>query len=320
MRVRLVVGSICALLLLIGAACGLDVVGSAGVTAAGQADAPDGHVALPGVAAGDVPDDAAEEAAPPAEVPIGPGTETPADDAGAAPVGDCGSPTISDLFNSAAIDPRWIATGEAKPANDGLGNGFVRMIPAGQGFKSAGLFTRPGFTATSFTATFRYLAERPYSFGNWGDGITFFWITSGAVSPATLADTVNGGGLGIPRTLGGHVFALDAYRNTSLLDPSAPSFSLLHVEPAKGLPGAYDWHVQNNGPFSGVYDAWRTVTITYTGGKLSANVSGTQLFQNVSIPPANISCLGFTAATGGGDSLGFAIDTVSITLTDPVCP
>jgi hypothetical protein len=65
---------------------------------------------------------------------------------------------------------------------------------------------------------------------------------------------------------------------------------------------------------------WRTVTITYAGGKLSASVSGTQLFKNVNIPPANILYLGFTAATGGVGALGWAVDTVNIELTDPVCP
>ena len=57
-----------------------------------------------------------------------------------------------------------------------------------------------------------------------------------------------------------------------------------------------------------------------SGGKLSADVSGTTLFQNVTIPAAPILALGFTAATGGADSLGFLVDTVNIQLTDAVCP
>ena len=311
-----------ALLLLIGAACGLDAVGSGDVATPGSAaNAADANPALPGAGAdGDVPDDAAAEAAPLPEVPIGPGTEPAPPDAGDAAVGDCGSPIIADNFNTATLAARWVTTGEATPASDAFGNGYVRMIPAGQDGKVAGLFTRPGFKATSFTASFRYAAERPYTFGTWSDGITFFWITSGAVSPATLADAVSGGGLGIPRTLGGYALALDAYRNMNIADPGVPSFSLLRVDPANGAPGGYDWHVQNNGPFSGVYDAWRTITITFSGGKLSAAVSGTPLFQNVTIPAAPIFALGFTAATGGADSLGFFVDTVNIQLTDAVCP
>lgn len=320
MRLAFVVS--CALLVSVGVACGLDVVGSGdGPAPDHAADAADAHAALPGASAdGAVLEDGAAEAAPLPEVPIGPGTETPPVDAGVAPVGDCGSPVIADNFNSPSVASRWITTGEAKPASDLSGNGFVRMIPAAQGNKVAGLFTRPGFTATSFTASFRYAAQRPYFYGTWGDGLTFFWITSGAVSPATLADAVSGGGLAIPRTLGGYALALDAYSNANLSDPGTPSFSLLHVEPAKGPPGSYDWHVANIGPFSGVYDAWRTITITFAGGKLSASVSGTTLFQNVAIPAAPILALGFTAATGGVDSLGFLIDTVDIQLTDPVCP
>jgi hypothetical protein len=317
--VRLVFVSLCAVLLVLGAACGLDVVGSLDATVVSQPDASEAsRAALPDA---ELPDDSGVEAAPLAQIPIGPEPETPIPDAGAdVVVGDCGSPIIADNFNS-GVGPRWLTYGEATPGNDGFGNGFVRMIPGGQGSKVAGLFTRPGFTATSFTASFRYLAQTPaFSDGNVGDGITFFWITSGAVSQATLADAISGGGLGIPRTLGGYAFALDAYRNSNIADPSSPSFSLLHVEPAKGSPGAYDWHIQNDGPYSGVYDVWRTVTITYAGGKLSASVSGTQLFKNVNIPPANILYLGFTAATGGVGALGWAVDTVNIELTDPVCP
>ena len=310
---------VCALLLLIGAACGLDAVGSG--TSGPAANAADANAALPGAGAdGDVADDATAEAAPLPEVPIAPGIETPPADAGVDVDGDCGSPTIADNFNTASLAPRWVATGEAQPASDFSGNGFVRMIPAGEGGKVAGLFTRPGFKATSFTASFRYAAQRPYTFGNWSDGITFFWITTGVVNQTTLADAVSGAGLGIPRALGGYAVALDAYRNMNIADPSVPSFALLHVDPSKGAPGAYDWHVQNTGAFTGVYDAWRTVTITFSGGKLSADVSGTTLFKNVAIPASPIVALGFTAATGGADSLGFLVDTVNIQLTDAVCP
>lgn len=317
-RARLAFVSFCALLLVIGAACGLDVVGSLDAGVAAQPDATDAARTI--AIDGDLPDDAAVEAASLPQVPIGPETETPIADAGAPDaVGDCGSPIIADNFNTAALASRWLTYGTAKQSDDGFGNGYVQMIPTGQGGKVAGLFTLPGFTATSFNASFRYFARQPGGFGSVGDGITFFWVTSGAVSQATLADAIGGGGLGISRTLGGYAFALDAYRNSGINDPSAPSFSLLRVEPAKGAPSSYDWHVQNDGPYSGVYDTWRTITVTFNNGKLSASISGTKLFQNVSIPMANITALGFTAATGGTDALGFYIDTVNIELTDAVC-
>jgi hypothetical protein len=316
-RARLVFVPFCAFLLVIAAACGLDVVGSREAPALPDA-ADASRAALPDA---EVPFDSSVEAAPLAQVPIGPEPEPPIADAGAdvVVIGDCGSPVIADNF-TAGIGPTWVTYGEAQAATSLQGNGFVRMIPTGQGGKVAGLFTRPGFTATSFIASFRYLAQTPSFSDNLGDGLTFFWITSGAVSQATLADAIVGGGLGIPRTLGGYAFALDAYHNSNVGDPSPPSFSLLHVEPARGAPGGYDWHVQNDGPYTGVYDGWRVVTLTFDKGKLSADVSGTKIFQNVSIPQAKILYLGFTAATGGADALGFAIDTVNIQLTDPVCP
>jgi hypothetical protein len=314
-RLRLAFVSLSALLLLAGA-CGLDAVGSLDETVAAESDATASHAVLPDA---DVPQDSSVEAAPLPQVPIGPEGETPVADAGAdGAVGDCGSPIIADNFNG-GVSSSWSMYGEAKPADDGLGNGFVRMIPTGQGSKVAGLFTRPTFSATSFNVSFRYLAQTPATTGSVGDGLTFFWVTSGAVSQTTLADAISGGGLGLSRTLGGYAFALDAYQNSSLSDPSDPSFSVLHVEPGKGNPGSYNWHVQNNGPYSGVYNGWRTVVLSFTGGKLSASVSGTKIFQNVAVPAGPIFALGFTASTGGTNALGFAVDTVSIELTDAVC-
>lgn len=295
-------------------ACGFDLAGSldaAPVPADGAAPIRDRD--------GDVADGGGE-ASPFPEIPVGPGSELPIQDAGPDAVGDCGSPIIADNFNT-GIGPMWLTYGTTAPATESNGNGYVKLIPTGQGSSFAGLFTKVPFTATSFVTTFRYLAETPSVFGStFGDGLTFTWLTSGAVSQATFADATSGGGLGLPRTLGGHAFALDAYRNASIGDPNVPSFSLLRVDPAKGPPGTYDWHVQNTGPYSGVYDAWRTVTITFAKGKLSADVNGVKLFQNVSLPTANILAMGVSASTGGVDALGFAVDTVRIELTDAVCP
>jgi hypothetical protein len=297
------------------AACGFDLAGSldlAPSAADGAAPTPTG-----GDRDGEVADGGGEASALP-EIPVGPGSELPIEDAGADAIGDCGSPIIADNFN-AGIGPTWLTYGTTAPATETGGNGYVRLIPTGQAGSFAGIFTRLQFAATSFVATFRYFAQQPYGFGNIGDGITMTWITSGTVTPAALADSASGGGLGIPRGLGGYAFALDAFRNSTIGDPSAPSFSLLHIEPAKGAPGFYDWHVQNDGPYTGVYDGWRTVTVTFAKGKLSADVNGTKLFQNVAIPAANILAVGFTASTGGADAIGFNVDTVRIELTDAVC-
>lgn len=299
-------------------ACGFDLAGSLDVTPNASDSAADGAAPSTRDQDGDVADGGGEASALP-EIPVGTGSELPIEDAGAdATIGDCGSPIIADNFN-AGIGPTWLTYGTTAAATESNGNGYVKLIPTGQGSSFAGIFTRLQFAATSFIASFRYFAQQPYTFGSIGDGITLTWIASGTVTPATLADNGSGGSLGIPRTLGGYAFALDAYRNSSIGDPSAPSFSLLHIEPAKGGPGSYDWHVQNDGPYSGVYDVWRTVTVTLAKGKLSADVDGTKLFQNVAIPSANILAVGFTASTGGAGAIGFNVDTVRIELTDPVC-
>jgi hypothetical protein len=293
-------------------ACGFDLAGSLEEAPSSEAGAGPAHDRD-----GDVADVGADAA--PSEIPLGAGSELPIDDAGADAVGDCGSPVIADNFTT-GIGPTWLIYGTTAPATESNGNGYVKLIPTGQGGSFAGIFTKVPFTATSFVATFRYFAQTPLGFGSVADGMTFTWLTSGAVSQATLADGTTGVGLGLPRTPGGYALALDAYRNTSIGDPNTPSFSLLHVEPAKGTPGTYDWHVQSTGPYSGVYDAWRTVTVTFAKGKVSADVNGTKVVQNVSIPTANILAMGFSASTGGVDALGFNVDSVRFELTDAVCP
>ena len=313
-RAAVVVALLGSILAAVGTACGLDLQGTMDVAvepsegAPPNPSAPDGHA----------PDSGAE-AAPLPEIPIG--GEAPID-AGVDAPGDCGSPLIADNFNgSNTIGAPWITSGTTAHGTEVNANGYVKLIPTGQGNKLGGLFAVPTVQAKSFITAFRYFAQIPGgAFGDVGDGFAFVWFTSGTINATTLGDGVTGAGLGLPRALSGVAFAFDAYSNLSIGDPDIPSFSLLSLVPTRGTPGNYDWHIKNDGPYSGVYDGWRTVTVVLDKGKVSADVDGTKLFQAVSVPSANIVAIGFSAGTGGVDSLGFNVDTVRIELTDAVCP
>lgn len=302
-------------LAVIAIACGFDLEGTMDPLAPQldsavrfEASLPDGEPVDAGIDAPTLP-----------EIPIG-GGEPPLDAGADATVGDCGALVIADYFNTDPIGPMWMKYGPVSEQFESGGNGFVRLIPTGRGGTAAGLFTVPAVTASSFVAKFRFYAETPGGGGSVGDGLTFSWISSGVVNQASLADAVRGAGLGVPRTLGGVAFALDSYANSSIGDPSTPAFSLLHLEPAKGAPGGYDWHFKNTGPYNGIYDAWRTVTVTLDKGKVSADVNGQVLFSKESVTGGNIAAIGFTAATGGSDAIGFNVDSLRIDFKDAVCP
>ncbi|MBX3185712.1 MAG: hypothetical protein KF819_01805 [Labilithrix sp.] len=298
------------------AACGLSIVGSMDPSLPAEGG-PDSLTAVDGSAEIDASGDAEALPEPMADGSI----EEPLGDAGVV-MTDCGITTLADTFNS-GIDSTWVRTGDATRVTSS-GNGYVRMTQVGQGSRKAGLFFTPTVTATEFKVSFRYYAQRP-SVGWWetpryADGVTFTWFTSG--DKDDLSSTNNGHTLAVPRKMGGAAFALDSFTNSSINDPSTPSFSLLRVDPARGDPGAYDWHVRNRGPYSNLYDTWRDVSVTYQGGLLSATVSTTNIFQNeaVTVPAGKIVAIGFTASTGGGHPVGYYIDTVRIELLNATCP
>lgn len=252
----------------------------------------------------------------PGETPLDAGEEA----------GDCGPTTVVDNF-AAGIGPQWITYGKVQQTVSQSGNALARLVQTDDGDEAAGLFFAPKVTATAFTAAFNYYAQRPrvewWESATYSDGLTFTWITEG--DPATLgkdpATAVTGAGLGLPNAMKGFSFALDSYRNSAPQDLDGPSFYLFGLDSARGTPGTYPWHIQKIGPWTGVYDSWHRVTITFAAGKLSATIDTTvKIFENVDVPTAKIKAIGFTAATGGGKSVGFWVDTVDIKLTDATCP
>jgi len=299
---------------IVGVACGLDVSGEGGLSLPDRADGGNIGDAMP---VGDLPE---------AGTGIDPGTETPLEDAGQVEAGSCGPATFAENFAKPIAAP-WITYGKVAQTVNGS-NGFARLIATGEGGQAAGLFYAPTVSATSFVVSFRYFAQRPYV--DWwetpayADGFTFTWLTEAdlaALGKGEAMGAVTGSGLGLTKGSKGFGFALDCYRNSAPQDLDGPSFYVFNLDSAKGNPGSYPWHLEKRGPYTGVYDAWHTVVATFAGGKLSVTIDNSaKIFTAVDVPATKIKALGFTAATGGGDSVGFFVDTVDIKLTDATCP
>ena len=299
-------------------ACGLDIVGSADTAE---------------------PDDSAPGPARPAPEPI---DDLGDDDGGAAPTFDAALPDETPIDGgppdagpcSASITENfaqglgaWAQYGGVVRGVSG-NNAYAQLIAPDAKSRAAGLFWVPpaGVKATSFRASFSYYVATPYRYWYMGDGLTFTWLTSTGGS-ALGAGAVTGAGLGLQPGIAGSAFALDGWQNSSIGDLAEPSFSVLGIDPARGNPGSYAWHLAKKGPYrrSDVYDAWRRIEIVVANGKATArfrfspNGTPTTLFEDVTVDTANLVALGFTAATGGADAMGFFVDTVSIELTDATC-
>ena len=299
------------------AACGLDVVGRA-LPAESASDSPtstDATTPEP-ERLGDGTEDPGADAAPPEETPI---------DAGPVDAGPCGLPVLADNFAQGL--GKWTQYGGVEQAVAGNNNAYARLIAEGVESRAAGLFWLPNMNAKAFKASFSYYVSTPARDWYMGDGFTFSWLTSTGSAPLG-SGAVTGQGLGLQPGTAGYAFALDEWQNTSIGDLKGPSFNLLHIDAARGSPGSYDWHLVKKGPYydSDVYDAWRTIEITVADGKASAwfrfvpNGTRSTLFTDVAVDTsANIVAIGFTAATGGSDAMGFFVDTVSIELTDATC-
>lgn len=301
------------------AACGLDVVGSAGspeITTADAATAPGTLPAEPEPERlGDGTETPAADAAPPDETPI---------DAGPIEAGPCGPPVLVDNFAQGL--GKWTHYGGVEQRTTG-NNAYARLIAEGVKSRAAGLFWLPNVNAKGFKASFAYFVSTPYRDWYMGDGLTFTWLTSTGAAPLGTG-AVNGQGLGIQPGVTGHAFALDEWKNSSIGDLDGPSFSFVRIDPTRGNPGSYDWHLAKKGPYykDQLYDAWRTIEITVENGKASAVFRFTptgarnELFKDVPVDTSgNIVALGFTASTGGADAMGFFVDTVSFELTNASC-
>ena len=303
-------------------ACGLEVVGNVNPIEA----PPDA-----GVTPVDVSSD---DAAAPEPERIGDGgeattdaapiDETPLDAGPVVDAGPCGPSVLVDNFAQGL--GKWTHYGGVEQRTQG-NNAYARLIAEGVPARAAGLFWVPTVKATAFKAKFAYYVRTSDRYWYMGDGITFTWLTStGGTTLGTNA--TSGQGLGLQPGVAGYAFALDGWQNSSIGDLDAPSFSFLHIDPARGSPGSYGWHVSKRGPFyrPDVYEAWRTIELTVANGRASAlfrfSPNGTlhSLIENVPVDTStNVVAMGFTASTGGADAMGFFVDTVSFELTNATC-
>ena len=256
------------------------------------------------------------DAAPPEETPI---------DAAPVEAGPCGPSQLVDNFASGLGN--WTHFGGVEQRLSQSNNAYARLIAEGAAGRAAGLFWTPTVKAKAFKARFAYYVSTPLRYWYMGDGLTFTWLTSTG-SAALGTGAVTGQGLGLQPGIAGHAFALDGWKNTAIGDDDAPSFSFLDIDPTRGNPGSYSWHLAKNGPYyrEDVYDAWRMIELTVQGGKATAmfryapNGNPYTLFEDVAVDTsANIVALGFTASTGGVDAMGFSVDTVSFELLDASC-
>jgi hypothetical protein len=292
-------------------ACGLDVVGS---LASPSANVDGADAEPPALNLGDG-GESAFDAAPPDETPI---------DAAPVDAGPCGATSIVENFASGLGS--WTSYGGAAQGVTG-NNGYARLIAKGDEERAAGLFWVPTVKATAFKARFNYYVSTPFEYWYMGDGLTFTWLTAKG-SQVLGTGAINGQGLGLQPDAVGYAFALDGWKNSITNDLDAPSFALLEIDPARGEPGGYDWHVAKKGPYrrDDVYDSWRTIEVVVANGTASASFrftpagTATSLFADVPVDTsATLEAIGFTAATGGANAMGFFVDTVSFELTDAVC-
>ncbi|AKU99103.1 hypothetical protein AKJ09_05767 [Labilithrix luteola] len=255
----------------------------------------------------------------PASSPSGPAIDAAPVDSGA-----CAPTVFVERFDTGFA--QWTTYGGVELASIG-GESTGQLIATGAKSRAAGLFWIPTVKATSFRATFNYYVPKPPADWEVGDGLTFTWLTSTGTSPLG-ADASDGQGLGLPADVTGYALALDGWQNSSINDLDAPSFNILALDPARGLPGQYDWHVRTLGPFepADVYGVWRTIEAVVANGKVSATLrlsTGGQvatLFTDVPIDTsAAVTALGFTASTGDAAAAGYFVDTVTFELTNPSC-
>lgn len=302
---------------MIAAACGLSITGEDGAESSpdgGGASLPSKNDVIDGEAlsddggvAGDL-DDAGEELQDAGETPIADASAPDAD-------GGCGPTTLTDNFASGLS--QWSIYGPVVVEKSGGGNSFARLTS--QNSTASGIFWTPQARAKEAKVSFQYRIDTNRQ-SNVGDGMTLTWLSStGGVNVGTNA--IAGGSLAEWPLAVGYAFAIDAYKNSNLGDNNTPFFGVLKLDPTRGKPGDYDWHVYKTSAYTGVYNTWRTVTASVLAGKVNAVVSTTKVVSNVSVSTdLPMVAIGFTASTGGANPITADLDTVTIELVNPVCP
>ena len=129
---------------------------------------------------------------------------------------------------------------------------------------------------------------------------------------------VNGGaGLALPRNARGWAAALDLYDNGgSVNDPSVPYWGVFKLDPTRGMPGTYDWHVVSTASVSGVVDVWHRVVVTVAGGSASLSVDGATVLTTTGVTGSR-GTIGFACSVGGVTGAGFYLDDVEVEYPNP---
>ncbi len=67
-------------------------------------------------------------------------------------------------------------------------------------------------------------------------------------------------------------------------------------------------------------NTWLAHRVVVTDGRVDAFVAGVRPLATVMTTPIAHGAFGFSAATGGGNPLGVAIDKIVFTIPNPACP
>jgi hypothetical protein len=302
--------SLLVLVTTVGVACGFTVLGS---TESANGDGTDGG--------------GAREASPGSPPSIADGApslgDKTDDDAGGESDGGvfddagCGPTTFTENFANGLGG--WTTYGPVQVRMGGPQGNFARLIDD-QDSTAAGMFWLPKPKAKEIHVTFRYRVDVPSGTDYIGDGFTFTWLTDNGAQ-VIGKDAISGQALGLWPGVTGYAWILDAWENSGIDDEQAPFFSFIHVENGRGRPGNYPWHVKKSVQYTySVFDTWWPVDIKIEAGKATAVVSTKTVVSDAPVDTnANITGIGFTAATGGAYPMRISVDTVTFELKNAVC-
>ena len=270
----------------------------AGPPGEGEAGAVDGAA---DASDGSAPDDA-------------PGADAPAD-------GGCGPVTVIDETFATGFPPGWTAAGDTdQTAKPDAATPGVQLVPL-ESFEYGTLFHDAiAVPLGAFSATFRFRVDASSSVVS--DGLAFVWLDgTGDVTAATY-----GQGLGVVDKRSGWAFVLDTYENPDNTDPAAPYYGVVRIDPTRGRPGTYDWHLKSTSPLGKtVFSVTHTARVTLASSQVTATVDGITVLDAVSVatrsasPPAQGN-IGITAATGGSSPLAVFVDDLRVTVPNQACP
>ncbi len=303
-------------IVLTGAACGLDLTGTAnlstdddgGTTGTdGSMDAPGHADATSGTDGSSARDTASDTATlPDTAPPVDAGIDTGVDACGPIVV-------IRDDFGS-GIGAAWTKVGSATATTAGGANGpFVTLTPL-QGGQQGELLYATAQPLGTFRVDFQFYmstgGQSPVA-----DGLTFAWFDRAT----GFGTAVGGKGLGLPRTTGGYAVTFDTWQNTDINDPSSPYFGVLKLDSAKD-PGTFDWHGGSSSQLPLIAGVWHTAQIVVVAGNVRLIVDTIPFLSGITTTPIVSGAFGFTAATGGGNPIGVALDNVVFAIPNPACP